>query len=93
MKRTSPLFILIIFLMLGCDFGQRPTTDPTEMYEKSVALIGEQSFKQAKPILETAIRSFRDLKKDDQLTEALTFLVQTDLNLGEFRAADRKSVV
>ena len=73
--------------MLGCDFGKHPTTDPTEMYEKSVALVGEQSFKQAKPILEAAIRSFRNLKLDDQLTEALTFLVQTDLNLGEFRAA------
>jgi tetratricopeptide (TPR) repeat protein len=73
--------------MLGCDFGKHPTTDPTEMYEKSVALVSEQSFKQAKPILEAAIRSFRDLKMDDQLTEALTFLVQTDLNLGEFRAA------
>jgi len=57
------------------------------MYEKSVALVGEQSFKQAKPILESAIRSFRNLKMDDQLIEALTFLVQTDLNLGEFRAA------
>jgi len=73
--------------MFGCDFGKHPTTDPTEMYEKSVALVGEQSFKQAKPILEAAIRSFRNLKLDDQLTEALTFLVQTDLNLGEFRAA------
>ena len=73
--------------MLGCDLGKHPTVDPTEMYEKSVALIGEQSYKQAKPILEAAIRSFRDLKKDDQLTEALTFLVQTDLNLGEYRAA------
>jgi tetratricopeptide (TPR) repeat protein len=73
--------------MLGCDFGNHPTADPTEMYEKSVALIGEQSFKQAKPILEAAVRSFRDLKKDDQLAEALTFLAQTDLNLGEFRAA------
>jgi tetratricopeptide (TPR) repeat protein len=87
-KRTSPLVILLtIFFMTGCDIGKHPATDPTEMYEKSVALIGEQSFKQAKPILETAIRSFRDLKKDDQLIEALTFLVQTDLNLGEFRAA------
>jgi tetratricopeptide (TPR) repeat protein len=57
------------------------------MYEKSVALIGEQSFKQAKPLLEAAIQSFRDLKKNDQLAEALTFLVQTDLQLGEFRAA------
>jgi tetratricopeptide (TPR) repeat protein len=86
-KRTSFFLTLTIFLVLGCDFGNPPQTDPTEMYEKSVALIGEQSFKQAKPILEDAIRLFRDLKKDDQLIEALTFLVQTDLNLGEFRAA------
>jgi len=86
-KHTSFFFTLTIFVVLGCDLGNPPQTDPTEMYEKSVALIGEQSFKQAKPILEDAIRSFRDLKKDDQLIEALTFLVQTDLNLGEFRAA------
>jgi tetratricopeptide (TPR) repeat protein len=57
------------------------------MYEKSVALIREQSFKQAKPILEEAIRGFRDLKKDGQLSIALKFLVETDLNLGEFRGA------
>jgi tetratricopeptide (TPR) repeat protein len=86
-KRTSTLLLLAVFFVFGCDFEKNPPTDPTEMYEKSVALIGEQSFKQAKPILEEAIRSFRDLKKNDQLTEALTFLVQTDFNLGEFRAA------
>ena len=73
--------------MLGCDFEQHPLTDPADMYEKSVALISEQSYKQAKPLLENAVRSFRDLNKNDQLAEALTFLVQTDLNLGEFRAA------
>ena len=77
--------------MIGCDFGDHPSTDPTEMYEKSVALIGEQSFKQAKPMLENAIRAFRDSKKNDQLAEALTFLVQTDLNLREFRAAFKAS--
>ncbi|MCX6120805.1 MAG: tetratricopeptide repeat protein [Ignavibacteriales bacterium] len=87
MKRISPVLLLAIFLLLACDVGDRPSTDPTEMYEKSVALISEQSFKQAKPMLEDAIRSFRDLKKNDQLIEALTFLIQTDLNLGEFRAA------
>ncbi len=87
MKSTSLFLILTIFLVLGCDSGNPPQADPTEMYEKAVALIGEQSFKQAKPILEDAIRLFRDLKKDDQLIEALTFLVQTNLNLGEFRAA------
>ncbi|MGD1046750.1 MAG: CHAT domain-containing protein [Bacteroidota bacterium] len=87
MKRTSFLLTLTIVLVLGCDFEKHSPTDPTEMYEKSIALISEQSFKQAKPILEDAIRSFRDLKKNDQLIEALTFLVQTDLNLGEFRAA------
>jgi tetratricopeptide (TPR) repeat protein len=73
--------------MMGCDFGDRQPTDPTDMYEKSIALIGEQAFKQAKPILENAIRSFRDQQKNDQLTEALTFLVQTDFHLGEYRAA------
>jgi len=73
--------------MLGCDFEKHQPTDPTEMYEKSVVLFGEQSYKQAKPILEEVIKSFRDLNKNDQLIEALTFLVQTDLHLGEFRAA------
>ena len=87
MKRISFLLIPIISLLLGCDFGKHPEADPTEMYEKGLALFNEQSFKQAKPILENAVRAFRDLKKNDQLTEALTFLVQTDLNLGEFRAA------
>jgi tetratricopeptide (TPR) repeat protein len=74
-------------LVLSCDFEQHPLTDPTDMYEKSVALISEQSYKQARPLLENAIHLFRDLQKNDQLAEALTFLVQTDLNLGEFRAA------
>jgi tetratricopeptide (TPR) repeat protein len=86
-KRTSPLLILSAFLLIACDVGDRPTTDPTEMYERSVALMNEQSFKQAKPVLENVIRSFRDLKKNDQLIEALTFLVQDDLQLCEFRAA------
>jgi tetratricopeptide (TPR) repeat protein len=76
-----------IFLALACDISDRPITDPTEMYEKAVALIQEHSFKQAKPLLEQAIQSFRDLHKTSQLTEALTFLVQTHLELGEFRAA------
>jgi len=74
-------------MLLSCDIGGHVATDPTEMYEKSIELINEQSFKQAKPLLENAVRSFRDLKKTDQLIEALTFLVQTDLNLGEFRSA------
>ena len=87
MKLTSFLLALTIFLVFGCDFEKHPQTDPTEMYEKAVELISEQSFKQAKPILEDAIQAFRDLKKNNQLAEALTFLVQTDLNLGEFRAA------
>jgi tetratricopeptide (TPR) repeat protein len=67
--------------------GKDPLTDPTEMYEKAVALIQEQSYKQAKPFLEQAIRLFRELQKTDQLIEALTFLVQTNKELGEFRAA------
>ncbi len=87
MKLILFLLVLAIFFVSGCNFGRHPQTDPTEMYEKAVALISEQSFKQAKPILEDAIRAYRDLKKNDQLIEALTFLVQTDLNLGEFRAA------
>jgi tetratricopeptide (TPR) repeat protein len=85
-KRTSLLF-LTLFLEVGCNFGKHPPTDPTDMYEKSVTLISEQSFKQAKPILEDAIRAFRDLKKNDQLSKALTFLAETELNLGEFRGA------
>ena len=50
-------------------------------------LFNEQSYKQAQPILENAVRAFRDLKKNDKQAEALTYLAQTDLNLGEFRAA------
>lgn len=88
MKRISQVLLSIsIFLSLACDISDRPITDPTEMYEKAVVLIQEQSFKQAEPLLEQAVQSFRDLKKNDQLTEALTFLVQTRLALGEFRAA------
>ncbi len=73
--------------MLGCDFSDRTPNDPTEMYNKSITLIGEQSFRQAKPILNEVIRTFRDLNKNDKLAEAFTFLVQTNLNLGEYRAA------
>lgn len=87
MNRISLLLILTLFLEFGCNYGKHPPVDPAEMYEKSVALISEQSFKQAKPILEEAIRGFRDLKKNDQLSKALTLLVETDLNLGEFRGA------
>jgi tetratricopeptide (TPR) repeat protein len=87
LKRTSPFLLLAAVLLFACDVGDRPATDPTELYEKAVALVQEQSFKQAKPILENVIQSFHDLKKNDQLIEALTFLVQTDLNLGEFRSA------
>ena len=87
MKSISLLFILTLLVEFGCNYGKHPPVDPNELYEKSVALIGEQSFKQAKPILEDAIRGFRDLKKNDQLSKALTFLVEIDLNLGEFRGA------
>ncbi len=86
-KRTLFLLTLSILLGFACDIGKSPLMDPTEIYEKAVALIQEQSFKQAKPLLEQAIRLFRDLQKIDQLTEALTFLVQTNLEVGEFRAA------
>jgi tetratricopeptide (TPR) repeat protein len=86
-KRTSLPLILCLFLSLACDLNDHPLTDPTEMYEKAIVLIQERSFKQAKPLLEQAINMFKDRQKTDQLTEALTFLVQTDMELGEFRAA------
>jgi tetratricopeptide (TPR) repeat protein len=86
-KRPLLLLVLGVFLLLACDIGEHPLTDPTEMYEKAVVLIQERSFKQAKPLLEQAIGLFKELKKNNQLTEALTFLVQTELELGEFRAA------
>lgn len=57
------------------------------MYEKAILLIQGRSFKQAKPLLEQAIEQFRELKKNDELSEALTFLVQTKWELGEFRAS------
>ncbi len=87
MKRTFLLLILGIFLLLACDIGEHPLTDPTEMYEKAVVLIQERSFKQAKPLLEQAVGLFKEQKKTDQLTEALIFLVQTNMEIGEFRAA------
>ena len=86
-KRTLFFLVLSIFLLLSCDIGEHPLTDPTEMYEKAVVLIQEHSFKQAKPLLEQAINLFQELKKTNQLAEALTFLVETDIQLGEFRAA------
>jgi tetratricopeptide (TPR) repeat protein len=86
-KRTLLLLVLGIFLLLACDIGEHPLTDPTEIYEKAVILIQERSFKQAKPLLEQAIDLFKKLKRTDQLAEAFTFLVQTELELGEFRAA------
>jgi tetratricopeptide (TPR) repeat protein len=86
-KHSLLLLVLGVFLLLSCDIGEHPLTDPTEMYEKAVVLIQERSFKQAKPFLEQAIALFKELKKTDQLNEALTFLVQTELELGEFRAA------
>jgi tetratricopeptide (TPR) repeat protein len=86
-KHTLFFTILCIFLQLACDISERPLTDPNEMYEKAVVLIQEQSFKQAKPLLEHAINLFKEQNKTEQLAEALTFLVQTNLELGEFRAA------
>jgi tetratricopeptide (TPR) repeat protein len=85
-KRTSLLLVLVIFLLLACDIGEHPLTDPTEIYEKAVVLIQERSFKQAKPLLDRAIGLFKKTNNNSQLTEALTFLVQTELELGEFRA-------
>jgi tetratricopeptide (TPR) repeat protein len=89
---TSVKNILIIIfacgvLMASCDFEGRPLTDPMEIFEKANSLIHEGSYMQAKPLLEKAVRSFRDLHKTDQLTAALASLVQTNLELGEFRAA------
>jgi tetratricopeptide (TPR) repeat protein len=82
-KHTLPLLAISAFLVLACN-DNRPPADPADMYEKAVALFQEQSFKQAKPLLEDAVRLFHD---NDKLSEALTLLVQTDLELGEFRAA------
>jgi len=86
-KHTSLLLVFCVFVLLSCDTGEHPLTDPTEIYEKAVVLIQERTFKQAKPLLEQAVDLFKKLKRNDQLTEALTFLVQTELELGEFRAA------
>jgi len=80
-KRTLLLLVFGVFVLLACDIGEHPLTDPTEMYEKAIALIQERSFKQAKPLLEQAIDLFKEFKNNDQLTEALTFLVQTELEL------------
>jgi hypothetical protein len=62
-KRTLLLLVLGVFLLFACDIGDHPLTDPTEMYEKAVVLIQEQSFTQAKPLLEKAIDLFKELKK------------------------------
>ncbi len=86
-KRTIILPFFAVFLFLACDIGEHPLTDPTEIYEKAVVLIQERSFKQAKPLLEQAIGLFKQLKRSDRLIEALTFLVQTETELKEFRAA------
>jgi tetratricopeptide (TPR) repeat protein len=86
-KRISLLLAVSLLLLPACDIGERPLTDPSEMYEKAIVLIQERSFKQAKPLLEQAIKLFKDSKRTDQLTEARTFLIQTNLELGEFRSA------
>lgn len=86
-KRTFLLLLLGVFFLLACDIGERPLTDPTEMYEKAITLIQERSFKQAKPLIEQAVTLFKEQKKTDKLAEALAYLVQTDIEMGEFRAA------
>jgi tetratricopeptide (TPR) repeat protein len=86
-KRVTFILLFGVFLNLACDTDERPLTDPSDIYEKAVLLIHEHSFKQAKPLLLQAIGLFKDLKKTDQLPEAMIFLFQTHLELGEFRAA------
>jgi len=80
-----------IILISACDIGEQPSTDPSDLYEKAISLIQEKSFRQAKPLLDQAVRSFRELQRISQLSEALTFLVQTNLELGEYRAAFKAS--
>lgn len=87
-KRISfYLPVVGILLVLACETSDRPLTDPVEMYEKAVSLLQEKLFKQAKPLLEQAVSSFRDLNKTTQLIDALANLAQTEVELGEFRAA------
>ena len=87
MKRTSLLFAFCILIPFSCDFGDHPLTDPNEIYEKADALIQERSFKQAKPLLEEAVGLFKKIKNNDRLTQSLISLVQTEMELGEFKTA------
>ena len=88
MKHISVIFLFICIICVpACDVSESPPTDPTEMYEKAITLLQEKSYKKAKPLLEHAVASFRDLKKTTQLIEGLLGLVRTNLELCEFRAA------
>jgi tetratricopeptide (TPR) repeat protein len=89
MKLKRPLFPLLMCMAIaaGCDIQERPLTDPVEIYEKAMMHIHEQSFIQAKPLLEKAASLFRETGKTDRLIETLVSLVQIDIKIGEYRPA------
>lgn len=90
-RRAKYVFLLFLvvclFFVSACDVGERPLTDPAEIYDKAVNFAQEKSYKQAQPLFEEAVRLFGDAKRTSQLIDALMGLARTDLELGEFRAS------
>jgi tetratricopeptide (TPR) repeat protein len=74
-------------MWLACDIREHPAGDPGEMYEKALTFVNEHAFRQAKPLLEQSVVSFRKINNTAKLGDALISLAQVKVELCEFRSA------
>ena len=80
------LIVIVSMIWLACDTGDRTANDPGELYDKALTLVNEHSFRQAKPLLEQSVASYRQINNTTKLGDALLSLAQVKVQLGEFRS-------
>lgn len=88
MRFPIPFIAFVLVLLLGaCEFGGRPVSDPSELFERARTLFEEKSFSQAESLFVQSIAVAKQKGRPENLPQSHLYLGRIYFSQGKYRAA------